>query len=172
MKTSTLVLLAILFALPATAETANPCLDPEMRRLDYWVGDWDVVEADARDKVVAHAVIERVVDGCGLREVYEQEDGLRGQSLSTWDATRKVWHQTWITNRGQLLVIEGTFLGDRLSLQGTRRAADGQESLLRGIWVPEDGGVRQTAHTSADGGRTWQPLFDMFFRRRAAATRP
>ena len=31
---------------------------------------------------------------------------------------------------------------------------------------PQDGGVRETAHTSADGGATWRPLFDVLFRRR------
>jgi hypothetical protein len=30
--------------------------------------------------------------------------------------------------------------------------------------MPEAGGVRETAHTSSDGGTTWQPLFDVFFR--------
>jgi hypothetical protein len=164
--TTTLALLALLALAPDPRQVAPACSQPEHRRLDFWAGEWDVVEADARDKVVARALVEPVVDGCGLREVYDQEDGLRGQSLTTYDATRKVWHQTWITNRGQLLSIEGTFAGDRLTLEGDMRAADGTTSRIRGVWIPEAGGVRQTATVSRDGGRTWQPYFDMYFRRR------
>jgi hypothetical protein len=32
---------------------------------------------------------------------------LAGESFSIYDVSRKVWHQTWVTDRGKLLVIEG-----------------------------------------------------------------
>ena len=31
--------------------------------------------------------------------------------------------------------------------------------LIRGVWKPVDGGVRQTAVTSRDEGKTWEPWF-------------
>lgn len=34
----------------------------------------------------------------------------------------------------------------------------------RGVWKPEKGGVRESAVTSADGGKTWEPWFDLMFR--------
>ena len=85
-----------------------------------------------------------------------------------YDAARKVWHQTWVTNRGQLLTIEGRFEGDRLTLQGRQRSPDAAEKIVRGVWKPEGDGVRETAHTSDDGGATWRPLFDIRFQRRKA----
>src|SRR2546422_6077967 len=51
-------------------------------------------------------------------------------------------------------------------LTGTEPAADGTASLLRGIWRPEGTGVRETAERSSDGGNTWGPLFDIWFRPR------
>jgi len=51
-------------------------------------------------------------------------------------------------------------------LTGTEPAADGTASLLRGIWRPEGTGVRETAERSSDGGKTWRPLFDIWFRPR------
>ena len=69
-----------------------------------------------------------------------------------------------MTNRGSLLTIEGTFEGDGLTLQGSQRSRDGKAELLRGTWKPEGGGVRETARTSADGGKAWRPLFDILFR--------
>lgn len=142
------------------------CTEPEHRRLDFWVGDWDTYDADNRGKVVARTRVDAVLGGCALRERYEGADGLVGESLTTYDATRKLWHQSWVTNRGELLSIEGRFDGDRLTLQGPQRSKDGRASLVRGVWTPEAGGVRETAHTSVDGGATWKALFDVFFRRR------
>jgi hypothetical protein len=31
----------------------------------------------------------------------------KGQSFTIYDVARDVWHQTWVTNRGELLEIEG-----------------------------------------------------------------
>ena len=96
--------------------------------------------------------------------MYEQTDGLTGQSFTIYDATRKVWHQSWVTNRGQLLVIEGVMQNDRIVLVGDDRASDGKPRKLRGTWLRVAGGVREIAETSVDGGKTWQPLFDIVFR--------
>ena len=147
---------------------AADCSGPEHRRLDFWLGDWETYDADDRGKVVARTRVDAVLAGCALRERYEGVDGLVGESLTTYDAARKLWHQNWVTNRGQLLSIEGRFERDRLTLQGSQLSADGRASLVRGVWAPEAGGVRETAHTSNDAGATWRPLFDVFFRRREA----
>lgn len=148
----------------ASPTTSLLCTDPEYRRLDFWVGDWDTYEAAGRTRAVARTRVDVILDGCALRETHEQADGLVGQSFTTYDAPRKLWHQTWVTNRGQLLTIEGRFQGDRLTLQGQQLNADGQTAIVRGVWMAEAGGVRETAHTSRDGGTTWRPLFDVFFR--------
>ena len=113
---------ALCRGLPADPDAAasKQCSAPEYRRLDFWAGDWDVFDVGAPRQTIAHARIDVILGGCALREVYEQTDGLVGQSFTIYDAARKVWHQTWVTNRGQLLTIEGRFEGDRLTLQGLR----------------------------------------------------
>jgi hypothetical protein len=166
-------LVGILLAAPAAARAASPetaappCAGPEFRRLDFWVGDWDAYEVsgtETSDKPEARCRVDVILGGCVLRETYEQKDGLVGQSFTIYDATRRVWHQSWVTNRGLLLTIEGTFEGDTLTLQGILRSRDAPEKTIRGIWRPEKGGVREIAQTSSDGGRTWQPFFDIQFR--------
>ena len=62
-----------------------------------------------------------------------------------------------------LLVIEGKLKLGEMLLSGVDHAANG-ESLVRGTWKPADGGVRETAVTSTDGGKTWNPWFDLLFR--------
>jgi hypothetical protein len=150
------------------AATSKQCSAPEYRRLDFWAGDWDVFDVGGQGQPIAHARVDVILGGCALREVYEQTDGLVGQSFTIYDAPRKVWHQTWVTNRGQLLSIEGRFEGDRLTLQGRQLSPDAAEKIVRGVWKPEGDGVRETAHASEDGGATWRPLFDIRFQRRKA----
>jgi len=149
----------------ATAKSTKsaPCSAPEYRQFDFWLGDWETFELSAPDKVVARNHVDSILDGCVIREVYEQNDGLIGQSFTIYDATRKVWHQSWVTNRGKLLVVEGGMRGERMVLTGTDRTTDGKSRQLRGIWIRVPRGVRETAETSSDG-KTWQPLFDIEFR--------
>jgi len=141
-----------------------PCTAPEYRQFDFWIGDWDTFELNDRNKVIALNHVESILDGCVLREIYEQRDGLSGQSFTIYDAPRKVWHQSWVTNRGHLLILEGGMQGEQMILTGTDSAARGKPVLLRGLWVRVEGGVRETAETSGDGGKTWKPLFDIVFR--------
>jgi hypothetical protein len=87
----------------------------------------DAYEVGGSEKRVARARVEVILGGCGLRETYEQNDGLVGESFTTYDAPRKLWHQTWLTNRGRLLTIEGGFQGDSLTLQGSQLSSDGRD---------------------------------------------
>jgi hypothetical protein len=103
-----------------------------------------------------------------LREDYQGSDGHQGQSFSIYDATRKVWHQSWVTNRGELLMIEGIFEGGAIVLAGEDHA---KGSLVRGEWRPENGNVREIAVTSNDGGKTWKPWFDLLFRKSAGTAK-
>jgi hypothetical protein len=144
-------------------EPAAACAAPEYRQFDFWVGDWDAFEAGSRSPV-ARAHVDRILDGCVLREDYQDTAGLKGQSFTIYDATRRVWHQSWVTNRGRLLTIEGRLEGNEIILTGKDRTADGKERLVRGTWQPISAGVRETAVTSTDQGNTWQQWFDIEFR--------
>ena len=147
------------------AATRSACAAAEYRQFDFWVGDWDTFEAGAPNQSVARNRVDVILDGCAIREIYEQSDGLVGQSFSIYDAPRRVWHQTWVTNRGLLLIIEGTFRDGRMVLEGATRSADGQPAVLRGTWWPDGDAVREVAESSSDGGKTWKPVFDITFRR-------
>jgi hypothetical protein len=138
------------------------CLAPEYRQFDFWIGDWDAFDFDNPTTKVARNHVDLILDGCVLMEDYEGADGHHGQSFSIYDASRKVWHQSWVTNRGELLIIEGSFKNGELLLSGIDHTKAGHP-LVRGIWKPVNGGVRETAATSSDGGKTWKPWFDLIF---------
>lgn len=143
------------------------CSAPEYHQLDFWIGDWDVFEAGSA-KPVAHVSVDRILDGCALHEHYEDTDGHRGQSFSTYDAGRKQWRQSWYTNRGKSLELVGQKENDVIALAGTDYDSSPQ-SLVRGVWKPLNGTVQETAVTSDDNGKTWKPWFDLAFRPAAQA---
>lgn len=155
-----LVFLAAIFSIATAADVKPPCMEPAYRAFDFWAGQWDVYDVGGQSKI-ASARIDPILDGCVLREDYEQFDGHHGQSYTIYDAGRQVWHQSWVTNRGEMLEIEGTMQDGSIVLSGEDRHAG---TLVRGIWKPEHGNVREIADTSADRGKTWKPWFDIIFR--------
>lgn len=140
----------------------SACSAPQYHQFDFWLGDWDAFEPGA-PKPDARVRVSRILDGCVVHEHYQQPDGANGESFSIYDESRKVWHQTWVTNRGKLLVIEGEFHNGKMVMTGTDHFR--QNVLVRGTWIPVAGGVRETAALSFDGGKAWKPWFDLYFRR-------
>jgi hypothetical protein len=149
---------------PAPPQKPAACTAPEYRQFDFWAGDWDVFDLDKPGAAVARAHVDAILDGCVLREDYQDNSGTKGQSFSLYDTTRSVWHQTWVTNRGRLLMIEGKLQAGEMVLTGSDLTAEGNPRTIRGVWKPVEGGVRETAVLSLDAGKTWQPWFDLVFR--------
>lgn len=166
-----LFLLSLLTLLAAREAAAAPapaaCSGPEHHQFDFFLGDWDTFDIAAPTVVAARNRVTWMVDGCALREVYEGGDGLRGESFSLYDAGRQGWHQSWVTNRGQLLLLDGALEKGRMRFRA-REATAGGEVLWRADWWPEGDTVREKAERSLDGGRTWQLAFDIVFRRHGA----
>jgi hypothetical protein len=149
----------------AFAQTPQFCSAPEYRQFDFWVGDWDVFDVGAKAPT-AHAKVSRILGGCVLLEEYEDTSGSQGKSFSIYDSSRRVWHQTWVTNRGQLLWIEGHYANQEMVLTGVEQANGGLQKQVRGTWMQVPDGVRETAVTSVDGGKHWDLWFDLMFRPR------
>jgi hypothetical protein len=157
--------MAMTAMMPMKERTA--CTRPEYHQFDFFLGDWDVFDVGS-SKVKAHNVVTRMLDGCAVREVYTRTDGYVGESFSVYDSTRAIWHQSWVTNRGELLLLDGALKNGDMVLSGPNRTQTGT-STIRGIWhVQANGSVRETAEQSIDGGKSWSPVFDLEFRRRAA----
>lgn len=136
------------------------CGDAAYHQFDFWTGDWDVFDVGSPTKV-AHARVDSILEGCVLREDYRSKNGHEGQSFTIYDASRKLWHQTWVTSDGVLLEIEGRFDKNEMVLSGKNQKGE----LVRGAWKAVNGEVREFAQKSADDGKTWDPWFDIMFRR-------
>jgi hypothetical protein len=155
-------------ASPSPATLTSPhCTAAEYRQLDFWIGDWDTFESDAPDgPSIARARVEPIAQGCAIHELYEQTDGLVGDSILSYDSVRKQWQQTWVTNRGAIMVLWGGLKDGALVLEGEVHLRDGKSVMQRITWEAQGDGVRESAVLSKDGGKTWAPAFDVLFLKR------
>ncbi len=146
----------------ALIEPLKPCTAAEFRHFDFWLGDWDV-SAPASPGGMSRNRISRINDGCTVLEQYTTPSGYVGTSLNFYDATRKVWHQTWIDNQGGALFIEGGLVGNAMVLSTT----GDPQSVQRITWTPlPDGRVRQHWESTTDAGKTWTTQFDGYYSKR------
>lgn len=168
LRTLTLLACTLVSAGSSVAQpAAGPCESSEYRQFDFWLGDWDV-----RGPAGRLAGINRIASeygGCVIHERYDTGGGYRGESLNTFDAGRKVWHQTWVDSSGLLLLLEGGLRGSQMVLEGEAIDQAGRRTRHRITWTPnDDGSVRQLWESTDDQG-AWVVTFDGRYTRRTAS---
>lgn len=155
LRTASLALAGLLLAHGALADS---CDSEQHRQFDFWVGQWRVENPSG--EVVGHNHIERILDGCALRENWQGGRDYNGHSLNTWDPPSGKWRQFWTDNHDLTLHLSGGWQEDRMILEGTRRNSDGGQVTDRISWIPlEDGIVRQHWEQSVDGS-DYKTVFD------------
>jgi hypothetical protein len=146
-------------AAQAAAPAGQACGAAEFRQFDFWIGEWDVLRPDGGR--AGENRIEPILGGCVLRESWTGLRGNHGTSYNIYDAPRRRWHQTWVDDQGTLLVLEGTFAGGRMTLEGVSTDSAGRPRRQRLTWqATGPGRVRQLWESSSDGGATWTVAFD------------
>ena len=135
----------------------GPCVLPEDRQFDFWLGEWNLNEITAGGDVF-HGTnnITRDDTGCVLDEDYRS--GGQGRSVSLYSRIDGRWHQTYTDSMGNRLILIGAFDGGRMLLTA---------GATRSFWQPVDRNtVRFVQEQSRDGGQTWTPFFDSRYTRR------
>jgi hypothetical protein len=162
---STLILLASSHPSAEVRSRAPACTRAEYHEFDFFLGEWDAFDVGS-SRVKAHNSVTRMIDGCAIREVYRRLDGYSGESFSMYDSAHARWHQSWVTNTGELLLLDGGMRDSAMVLTGNEPVVSGAAGLIRGTWRPSsDGSVRETAERSVDNGKSWTGVFDLVFRR-------
>jgi hypothetical protein len=153
----------------AQAPQPSPCeQDNRFREFDFWVGEWDVHDADGN--FVGENSITRAERGCVLLEEWRGVKGSTGISMNYVDRITDEWVQIWHAAAGYQLEIRGGLTDDGMRLSGKiHYIGSGQTAPFRGLWTPlPDGRVRQYFEQSNDDGATWQPWFEGFYSRKSA----
>ena len=168
-----LMLLAVLVPLSASAQKKRattslkgpPCSSTAYRQFDFWVGDWDV--QTPKGTPAGENKVEKILEGCALRESWTASDGSHGSSLSSYDGPAGRWTQTFVDDLGMVLVLDGEFRDGKMVLSGRRSASRGSSMLNRITWQKMDGDrIRQRWEQSSDEGKNWTLLFEGIYSRK------
>ena len=157
---SAVVIVAILLWAPgaASAQAPKPCETDQHREFDFWVGDWEVTQPDGT--VAGTNRIEKILNGCVLKENWVGASGMRGESYNIPSAQNGGWHQTWVDTTGRLLQLDGALREGKMVLGGETTGSDGQKIRHEIVWTPlDDGRVKQHWRISRDSGKTWNDAF-------------
>ncbi|ANY20480.1 hypothetical protein A6F68_01972 [Tsuneonella dongtanensis] len=122
---------------------------------------------NGRDTQVARSKIEKLYNGCAVRENWMPLKGAGGGSLTGYDPTTKRWTQTWIGSAPGPVYFTGGPVSGGMILTGEWKGSGpkGEDGLTRMSYSRQpDGAVRQHGEFSADHGLTWQTSFDLIYR--------
>lgn len=168
-----LMLVAVLVPLSASAQKKRavaspkgpPCSSPAYKQFDFWVGEWEV--QTPKGTPAGENKVEKILDGCALRESWTSIDGSHGNSLTTYDAPASRWTQTFVDDLGMVLVLDGEFRDGKMTLSGRRSGSRGSSTLNRIVWQKMEGDrIRQRWEQSSDDGRNWTLLFEGIYSRK------
>lgn len=142
------------------------CTSSESHQFDFWVGKWNVFRAAKPDTQVANSLIERLYAGCAIRENWMPLKGGDGGSLNSYVSAEKGWRQIWIDASGGRADFSGGWNGKAMVLEGVWPQSGHPTQRTRMTYTPHpDGSVEQAGESSDDGGKSWQPSFDLVYRR-------
>ncbi len=169
MKKIIITLLALISMQANSAQQPVPCSVEEYRQFDFWIGEWEVFNPQGQK--IGENKIEKILNGCSLKESWESTTGYCGHSFNIYDQTQGKWHQTWVDIGGSLLQLDGGLKGDAMVLQGFTQGQNGKV-LNRITWTPiKDGdrtNVRQHWETTTDSGKTWNTAFDGLYKKKTS----
>lgn len=165
-------LLSLQAGAPAAAPAPPPsCTAPIYAGFDFWVGEWEVypnIKDPAKAPLVARSKIEKLYDGCAIRENWMPLKGGGGGSLNAPDPATGRWHQYWLDSAGGQVDFDGGPVAGGMVLTGFWRGVGGpgKDGLVRMSYTRIDANtVRQFGEVSADQGLTWTASFDLLYRR-------
>ena len=166
MVISALMFAATLMTSPVQAPPAA-CASAAHRAFDFWVGDWDVVNAGGQPAGTSH--VERILDGCVIMENWSSAGTpYTGKSFNTFNPADATWTQHWVDTAGASVLMTGAFEGKNLVYRRDLVRRDGKPAKARMTFFNlADGNVRQLVEQSLDGGSTWATQIDLTYKRRA-----
>ena len=149
---------------PAAPPATSGCDSPESHQFDFWVGRWSVTPTANPGQHVADSLIEKLYQGCVVRENWMPLSGGAGGSLNMYIPGDKGWRQLWADASGAWVDFRGGFNGTAMVITGVwpqpgKPTQQTRMTYTRGA----DGSVRQFGQSSDDEGKTWQTSFDLTY---------
>ncbi|MDM7861367.1 hypothetical protein QTP81_12245 [Alteromonas sp. ASW11-36] len=155
-------LIAVVLMLGTTpllsAQNPAPCTEAEYRQFDFWLGQWQVTQADGT--VAGTNSIVSAYQGCVVTEHYEVAGQPYGMSINAYDRATQQWHQTWMDRNGTVLKLSGGIQNGIMVLSAKVMDSSGKPATHQISWEPQaDGTVVQHWQYKLDDSEQWSTLF-------------
>lgn len=139
----------------------NPCkASPSFREFDFWIGEWDA--KNTQGVTVGSSSIQLILGQCVISENWSTPVS-SGKSYNIYNTADKKWHQTWVSDKGNLTHYVGGLVDGKMVLD-SETISNGKKVINRMTFSKlADGSVRQHGETSADEGKTWTTTFDFMY---------
>ena len=149
------------------------CTSLEARQFDFWLGDWDLTwpaeQTGGAEGEIASGKnhITQLFGDCAIEERFSTNDGsFQGRSFSVFDTLAGTWKQTWVDNTGGYLSFTGDFNGEQMELRTEPVARNSETIVQRMVFSDiEADSLSWTWQGSRDGGRSWNDLWNIAYRR-------
>ena len=148
----------------ASAATA-PCVSPEWKQMNFWVGDWDVSWPGGSGS--NH--VTKILGGCVVEENFSGDSSrpLHGLSVSTYDPSSKRWKQTWVDDRGSYIDLAGGLVNGEMTLGRETTKPDGKSIRVRMVFKNVQANAFDWSwERSDDGGTTWTVQWPIHYTRK------
>jgi hypothetical protein len=157
----------------ASAQQPAPCVAPEFRQLDFWLGEWDLTWPAPGDSLGGKGTnrIEKILDGCVIQENFSGDGprALVGHSVSTYSVQEKKWKQTWVDNQGGYLALTGELKDGEMILGRQGTGPDGKPLQARMVFFHiKPDSFDWCWEASTDGGKTWQVNWPIHYSRKGS----
>ena len=143
----------------------HPCEhDERYNQLDFWIGDWTAFLPSGGK--AGTGKIEKVEDGCLIRESWSSVYGSTGTSINFFDPATGKWTQTWTNDHGNVNHFTGELIDGAMHFEGMNYPYNSEPFPIRMTLTPNpDGTVHHFTEVSNDGGKTWEVRFDAIYRK-------
>ncbi len=144
-----------------------PCCTEDHTNFDFWVGTWDVTNADGT--AAGKNTIEKVQGGCILKENWiSAQGGFTGSSINFYNRQTKGWEQLWIDNSGSHLKLKGNRVENQMILASEEFThTDGKVYVNRITWTLNDDGTVRQLWELLNEGVVANTLFDGLYKKTA-----
>ena len=136
-------------------------LPAQAHELDFWIGDWEVTWEGGS----ARNVIRPILGHRAILETFDggRDAGLRGISVSAFDAAHGRWAQLWADNQGSVFDLRGGRRGEEFELR-TDPDREGGLRRMRFSQITPDGLLWEWSRGAA-GSQRFEVLWSLRYRR-------
>ena len=146
----------------------SPCAEQKgYKRLDFWLGNWDVV--DASGAVVGSADIKHILNGCAVQFLWKDPDGSETLELFYYVPALRSWRQVLVSDGGRTQersMSDAAGTSEILQFEGIFTTSAGHTAYNRSSVIRRSADeVHQRIERSLDR-KKWETTFEATYKRR------